>query len=163
MSNEVLIYSDGSSLGNPGPGGYGVIMKWKDQELKLSQGFRKTTNNRMELLGPIIALKKLKKPENVIITTDSRYVIDGIEKGWAKKWQQNNWMRDKKNEALNSDLWKMLIELCDYHLKVNFLWVKGHRGHVENEECDLLAKNAASSNDLIIDEKFELKEIANER
>lgn len=163
MSNEVLIYSDGSSLGNPGPGGYGVIMKWKDQELKLSQGFRKTTNNRMELLGPIIALKKLKKSENVIITTDSRYVIDGIEKGWAKKWQQNNWMRDKKNEALNSDLWKMLIELCDYHLKVNFLWVKGHRGHVENEECDLLAKNAASSNDLIIDEKFELKEIANER
>ena len=97
MSNEVLIYSDGSSLGNPGPGGYGVIMKWKDQELKLSQGFRKTTNNRMELLGPIIALKKLKKSENVIITTDSRYVIDGIEKGWAKKWQQNNWMRDKKN------------------------------------------------------------------
>tara|TARA_B110001454_G_scaffold67863_1_gene66207 strand:+ start:4608 stop:5099 length:492 start_codon:yes stop_codon:yes gene_type:complete len=162
MSNEVLIYSDGSSLGNPGPGGYGVIMKWKDQELKLSQGFRKTTNNRMELLGPIIALKKLKKSENVIITTDSRYVIDGIEKGWAKKWQQNNWMRDKKNEALNSDLWKMLIELCDYHIKVKFLWVKGHRGHVENEECDLLAKNAASSTDLIIDEKFELKEIANE-
>ncbi|MDG2101679.1 MAG: ribonuclease HI [Dehalococcoidales bacterium] len=162
MTNDVLIYSDGSSLGNPGPGGYGVIMKWKDKELKLSQGFRKTTNNRMELLGPIIALKKLKKPENVLITTDSRYVIDGIEKGWAKKWQKNNWMRDRKNKALNSDLWKMLIELCDYHT-VNFFWVKGHMGHIENEECDLLAKNAASSNDLIIDEKFESKELSNER
>jgi|TARA_B110000196_G_scaffold305897_1_gene303957 ribonuclease HI len=162
MTNDVLIYSDGSSLGNPGPGGYGVIMKWKDKELKLSQGFRKTTNNRMELLGPIIALKKLKKPENVLITTDSRYVIDGIEKGWAKKWQKNNWMRDRKNKALNSDLWKMLIELCDYHT-VNFFWVKGHMGHIENEECDLLAKNAASSNDLIIDENFELKELSNER
>lgn len=162
MTNDVLIYSDGSSLGNPGPGGYGVIMKWKDKELKLSQGFRKTTNNRMELLGPIIALKKLKKPENILITTDSRYVIDGIEKGWAKKWQKNNWMRDRKNKALNSDLWKMLIELCDYHT-VNFFWVKGHMGHIENEECDLLAKNAASSNDLIIDENFELKELSNER
>lgn len=162
MTNDVLIYSDGSSLGNPGPGGYGVIMKWKDKELKLSQGFRKTTNNRMELLGPIIALKKLKKPENVLITTDSRYVIDGIEKGWAKKWQKNNWMRDRKNKALNSDLWKMLIELCDHHT-VNFFWVKGHMGHIENEECDLLAKNAASSNDLIIDENFELKELSNER
>lgn len=162
MTNDVLIYSDGSSLGNPGPGGYGVIMKWKDKELKLSQGFRKTTNNRMELLGPIIALKKLKKPENILITTDSRYVIDGIEKGWAKKWQKNNWMRDRKNKALNSDLWKMLIELCDYHT-VNFFWVKGHMGHIENEECDLLAKNAASSNDLIIDEKFESKELSNER
>jgi|TARA_B110000263_G_scaffold57977_1_gene49527 ribonuclease HI len=162
MVNEVLIYSDGSSLGNPGPGGYGVIMKWKDKEIKLSQGFRKTTNNRMELLGPIIALQKLKKPQNVLITTDSRYVIDGIEKGWAKKWQGNNWMRNKKNEALNSDLWKMLIELCDYHT-VNFFWVKGHMGHIENEECDLLAKNAASSNDLIIDENFELKELSNER
>ena len=162
MTNDVLIYSDGSSLGNPGPGGYGVIMKWKDKELKLSQGFRKTTNNRMELLGPIIALQKLKKSENVLITTDSRYVIDGIEKGWAKKWQKNNWMRDRKNKALNSDLWKMLIELCDHHT-VNFFWVKGHMGHIENEECDLLAKNAASSNDLIIDENFELKELSNER
>ena len=89
MLEEITIFSDGSSLGNPGPGGYGVIMRWKDQEIKISEGCRKTTNNRMELLGPITALKKLKKPQNVLITTDSRYVIDGIEKGWAKKWKQN--------------------------------------------------------------------------
>ncbi|MQG19670.1 MAG: ribonuclease HI, partial [SAR202 cluster bacterium] len=125
MLEKITIFSDGSSLGNPGPGGYGVIMRWKDQEIKISEGFRKTTNNRMELLGPITALKKLKKPQNVLITTDSRYVIDGIEKGWAKKWKQNNWMRDKKNKALNSDLWELLIDQCDYHLSVKFKWVKG--------------------------------------
>ena len=113
----------------------------------------------MELLGPIAALKKLKKPQNVLITTDSRYVIDGIEKGWAKKWKQNNWMRDKKNKALNSDLWELLIDQCDYHLSVKFKWVKGHKGHAENEECDLLAKEAAMSSDLKIDEIFELKEL----
>ena len=101
--------------------------------------------------------KKLKKPQNVLITTDSRYVIDGIEKGWAKKWKQNNWMRDKKNKALNSDLWELLIDQCDYHLNVKFKWVKGHKGHAENEECDLLAKEAAMSSDLKIDEVFELK------
>ena len=159
MLEEITIFSDGSSLGNPGPGGYGVIMRWIDQEIKISEGFRKTTNNRMELLGPITALKKLKKPQNVLITTDSRYVIDGIEKGWAKKWKQNNWMRDKKNKALNSDLWELLIDQCDYHLSVKFKWVKGHKGHPENEECDLLAKEAAISSDLKIDEIFELKEL----
>ena len=159
MLEKITIFSDGSSLGNPGPGGYGVIMRWKDQEIKISEGFRKTTNNRMELLGPITALKKLKKPQNVLITTDSRYVIDGIEKGWAKKWKQNNWMRDKKNKALNSDLWELLIDQCDYHLSVKFKWVKGHKGHPENEECDLLAKEAAMSSVLKIDEIFELKEL----
>ena len=159
MNNQVLIFSDGSSLGNPGPGGFGVIMRWKDKQIKISEGFRKTTNNRMELLGPIIALKKLKKPQNILITTDSRYVIDGIEKGWAKKWKKNNWMRDKKNKALNSDLWELLIDQCDYHLSVRFKWVKGHKGHLENEECDLLAKDAAMSNNLKIDEIFEMKEL----
>ena len=159
MLEEINIFSDGSSLGNPGAGGFGVIMMWKDKELKLSEGFRKTTNNRMELLGPITALRKLKKPQNILITTDSRYVIDGIEKGWAKKWQKNNWMRDKKNKALNSDLWEQFIDLCDQHLSVKFKWVKGHIGHIENEECDLLAKDAAMSNELKIDEMFEMKEL----
>ena len=88
-----------------------------------------------------------------------RYVIDGIEKGWAKKWKKNNWMRDKKNKALNSDLWQLLIDQCDYHLSVRFKWVKGHKGHVENEECDLLAKDAAMSSNLKIDEIFEMKEL----
>ena len=121
----VSIFSDGSSLGNPGPGGYGVIMRWKNEEIKISQGYRETTNNRMELLGPIEALSKLKKPEEVVITTDSRYVIDGIEKGWAKKWKKNNWMRDKKNKALNADLWDRLLDLCEFHQKIEFVWVKG--------------------------------------
>ena len=137
----VSIFSDGSSLGNPGPGGYGVIMRWKNEEIKISQGYRETTNNRMELLGPIEALSKLKKPEEVVITTDSRYVIDGIEKGWAKKWKKNNWMRDKKNKALNADLWDRLLDLCEFHQKIEFVWVKGHKGHAENELCDLLAKD----------------------
>lgn len=159
MLEEINIFSDGSSLGNPGPGGFGVIMRWKDKEIKISEGFRKTTNNRMELLGPITALKKLKSPQNVLITTDSRYVIDGIEKGWAKKWKKNNWMRDKKNKALNSDLWEQLIDLCESHLSVKFKWVKGHKGHIENEECDLLAKDAAMSGDLKIDQNFESKEL----
>ena len=146
----VSIFSDGSSLGNPGPGGYGVIMRWKNEEIKISQGYRETTNNRMELLGPIEALSKLKKPEEVVITTDSRYVIDGIEKGWAKKW--------KKNKALNADLWDRLLDLCEFHQKIEFVWVKGHKGHAENELCDLLAKDAASSDSLLIDENFEKKE-----
>ena len=137
MLEEINIFSDGSSLGNPGPGGFGVIMRWKDKEIKISQGFRKTTNNRMELLGPITALKKLKSPQNVLITTDSRYVIDGIEKGWAKKWKKNNWMRDKKNKALNSDLWEQLIDLCEIHLSGKFKWVKGHKGHIENEPNEI--------------------------
>ena len=119
----VSIFSDGSSLGNPGPGGYGVIMRWKNEEIKISQGYRETTNNRMELLGPIEALSKLKKPEEVVITTDSRYVIDGIEKGWAKKWKKNNWMRDKKNKALNADLWDRLLDLCEFHQKIEVVWV----------------------------------------
>ena len=122
--SQVSIFSDGSSLGNPGPGGYGVIMRWKNEEIKISQGYRETTNNRMELLGPIEALSKLKKPEEVVITTDSRYVIDGIEKGWAEKWKKNNWMRDKKNKALNSDLWDRLLDLCEFHQKIEFVWVK---------------------------------------
>ena len=154
----VSIFSDGSSLGNPGPGGYGVIMRWKNEEIKISQGYRETTNNRMELLGPIEALSKLKKPEEVVITTDSRYVIDGFEKGWAKKWKKNNWMRDKKNKALNADLWDRLLDLCEFHQKIEFVWVKGHKGHAENELCDLLAKDAASSDSLLIDENFEKKE-----
>ena len=107
-TNKINIFSDGSSLGNPGPGGFGVIMKWKNKKVKISKGFRYTTNNRMELLGPITALNKLKKPQEILLTTDSKYVIDGIEKGWAKKWKNNHWMRDKKNSALNVDLWDEL-------------------------------------------------------
>ncbi len=151
---KINIFSDGSSLGNPGPGGFGVIMKWKNKEVKISKGFRYTTNNRMELLGPITALNKLKRPQEILLTTDSKYVVDGIQKGWAKKWQSNNWMVKSGKKRLNSDLWKRLLELCDFH-KIEFVWVRGHVGHIENEECDLLAKNAAMSDNLNIDKKYE--------
>ena len=156
-TNKINIFSDGSSLGNPGPGGFGVIMKWKNKKVKISKGFRYTTNNRMELLGPITALNKLKKPQEILLTTDSKYVIDGIEKGWARKWKNNHWMRDKKNSALNVDLWDELLNIIDFHISIKFLWVRGHQGHPENEECDLLAKNAAMSDNLNIDKKFEEK------
>lgn len=149
----VYAYSDGSSIGNPGPGGYGVVLKFSDSVKELSKGFVKTTNNRMELLGAIIALETLKGNQKVILSTDSQYVINGIEKGWAKKWRDNGWMRNKKDKALNPDMWSRLLDVVDQH-DVKFIWVKGHSGHEENEKCDQLANQAAKSDDLYIDEGF---------
>ena len=139
--SQVSIFSDGSSLGNPGPGGYGVIMRWKNQEIKISQGYRETTNNRMELLGPIVALSKLKKPEEVVITTDSRYVIDGIDKGWAKKWKKNNWKTASKKDVKNRELWIRLDEAIK-DKNISWVWVKGHAGNAGNEQADYLARSA---------------------
>ena len=107
----------------------------------------------MELLGAIIALETLKGSQKVILSTDSQYVINGIEKGWAKKWRDNGWMRNKKDKALNSDMWSRLLDVVDQH-DVKFIWVKGHSGHEENEKCDQLANQAAKSDDLYIDEGF---------
>lgn len=151
--STVYAFSDGSAIGNPGPGGYGVVLKYGDNLKELSQGYVHTTNNRMELLGAIMALDSLKKRQRVELTTDSQYVINGIEKGWAKRWRADGWMRNKKERALNPDLWERLLEACDRH-DVSFKWTRGHSGHPENERCDELANSAARGTDLIVDKRF---------
>ena len=152
-NNTVYAFSDGSALGNPGPGGYGVVLKYGDNLKELSQGYVHTTNNRMELMGAIMALESLKERQRVVLTTDSQYVINGIEKGWARKWRANGWMRNRKERALNPDMWERLLRAVDRH-EVSFNWVRGHMGHPENERCDELANGAARGSDLIEDKVF---------
>lgn len=139
---KVEIFTDGACKGNPGPGGWGAILRYNGTEKELSGGFAETTNNRMELTAVIEALSALKEPCDIILYTDSQYVCNAITKGWAKKWQQNNWMRTKKEPALNKDLWEKLLLVLDKH-NIKFVWVRGHNGHPENERCDRLAVNAA--------------------
>lgn len=155
--DTVYAYSDGSAIGNPGPGGYGALLVWNGEEKEFSAGFRMTTNNRMELLGAIVALEALKRPSSVLLTTDSQYVVNGIEKGWAKKWRANGWRRNKKEMALNPDLWDRLLKAVERH-GVTFNWVRGHDGHPENERCDVLANTAARTDAVLVDEEFEKKQ-----
>lgn len=135
---KVEIFTDGACSGNPGPGGYGAILKYGDKVKEISGGEKETTNNRMELTGVIKSLELLKEKVSVTIYSDSKYIIDAIEKGWVYKWKSNNWMRNKKDKALNVDLWEQLLALLEKH-DVEFVWVKGHAGHAENERCDELA------------------------
>ncbi len=135
---KVAMYTDGACSGNPGPGGWGTILKCGGAVKELSGGEASTTNNRMELTAVIAGLSALKRPCKVVVTSDSKYIIDAVEKGWAKKWQQNGWMRNKKEPALNPDLWEQLLALLEIH-EVSFCWVKGHAGHPENERCDEMA------------------------
>lgn len=134
----VEMFTDGACSGNPGPGGYGVILKYNGVEKELCGGEELTTNNRMELTAVIEGLKILKQPCNVSIQTDSKYVVDAITKGWLENWQKNNWRKADKKPVLNVDLWQQLVELLKVH-NVKFLWIKGHNGHPENERCDQLA------------------------
>ena len=143
---KIEIFSDGACSGNPGPGGYGTILRFGDTEKELSAGYKFTTNNRMELRGVICGLESLKEPCSVTVTTDSQYIVNSVEKGWARTWRSNNWTK-KKGKVINPDLWKRLLELCDTHT-VNFKWIRGHNGHVENERCDSLAVAAISGNNL---------------
>jgi len=138
---KVTIYTDGACSGNPGPGGYGTVLIHGEHRKELSGGEAQTTNNRMEIMAVIIGLEALKQPCEVALYSDSRYVVDAIEKGWVARWKQNNWMRNKKEAALNVDLWERMLPLLDTH-KVTFHWVKGHAGHPENERCDELARAA---------------------
>lgn len=135
---EVQIFTDGACSGNPGPGGWGAILRYGDSVKELSGGERMTTNNRMELSAVIAALSALKEPCRAVITTDSKYVSDAVTKGWAKKWRANGWVKSDKKPALNADLWEKLLGLLEIHEAV-FVWVKGHAGHPENERCDELA------------------------
>jgi ribonuclease HI len=143
-TKTVELFTDGSCLQNPGPGGYGAILRFGNREKELSEGFADTTNNRMELLAAIKGLEALKESCHVILYSDSQYLVNGISKGWAKKWQKNGWKRAKNEPALNSDLWQRLLDALEQH-DVELHWVKGHAGHPENERCDQLAVNAAQA------------------
>jgi len=142
---KIILYSDGACSGNPGPGGYGTVLlftaKNKIHRKELSGGEKSTTNNRMELTAAIKGLQALKEPCEVELFSDSKYVVDAVNKGWAKRWQANNWQRNKTDKALNVDLWEVLLDLLQQH-KVTCNWVKGHADNEENERCDLLAKQA---------------------
>ena len=135
---QVYIYTDGACSGNPGPGGWGTVLRFGAIEKELSGGEANTTHNRMELTAVIEGLKALKEPCLVTLTTDSKYVCDSINKGWVYGWQKRGWVKSDKKPALNVDLWEQLLPLLETH-KVTFVWVKGHAGHPENERCDRLA------------------------
>ena len=149
----VTIYTDGACSGNPGPGGYGAVLLYGGARKELSGGYRLTTNNRMEILAVIKGLEALKEPCRVLLYSDSKYVVDAIEKGWVAKWRQNGWMRNKKERALNVDLWEEMTALLERH-QVSFHWVKGHADNPENERCDELARMAIQSGDLLEDEMY---------
>ena len=138
MKKTIEIFTDGACSGNPGPGGYGVILRYGSYEKELSGGEVNTTNNRMELTAVIKGLEALKEPCEVLLTTDSKYVADAINNGWAISWKNNGWKKADKKPALNSDLWDTLLNLIKRH-DVTIKWVKGHAGHKENERCDALA------------------------
>lgn len=141
MAKQVEIFTDGSCLGNPGPGGYGVVMRYKQHEKELSEGFTLTTNNRMELLAAIVALASLKESCNVTLTTDSQYVRQGITQ-WIHNWKKRGWKTADKKPVKNADLWQRLDTETQRHT-VDWQWVKGHAGHPENERCDELARSGA--------------------
>ena len=151
---QVTIHTDGSCLGNPGPGGYGVVLRHDGGCKELSHGYRKTTNNRMEILAAIAGLETLNQRCRVTLHSDSQYVVNAIEKGWARRWQANGWKRNKKERALNPDLWERLLGLCDTH-DVEFVWVRGHAGNPGNERCDQLANEAARGAHLAVDDEYE--------
>ena len=141
---HVDIYTDGACRGNPGRGGWGAILVYGGVEKELSGGERETTNNRMELTAVISALQALREPCEVTLTSDSKYVIDAITKGWALSWRAKGWRKADKSPALNVDLWEVLLGLLEKH-KVDFVWVHGHTGHPYNERCDVLATTFADS------------------
>lgn len=157
---KVDLYTDGACRGNPGAGGYGVVLEYFDEEgikhtRELSEGYKKTTNNRMELLAVYKGLEALKKSCRVTIYTDSKYIVDSFQLGWLEGWKKNNWTRGKKKEPVkNVDLWKAIVKEIARH-EASFVWVKGHDGHEQNERCDYLATSAADKEDLLIDMEYE--------
>lgn len=151
---RVTIHADGSSKGNPGPGGYGVVLQHGKHRKELSGGYRRTTNNRMELRACIVALRALRERCAVELHSDSRYVVDGVTKGWARNWRGRGWRKGDKKRPENVDLWRELLDLLEKH-EVQFRWLRGHAGDPENERCDQLATRAADQPSLPPDEGYE--------
>ena len=154
MADRVTIYTDGACSGNPGPGGYGAALRYGERTLEISGGFRKTTNNRMELLAIIEALALLNRRCEVTVFSDSKYIVDAVNKDWARRWRANGWRRNRRERALNPDLWARLLDLLDRH-DVSVRWVKGHAGNAGNERADALAVAAAQGDDLAVDAEYE--------
>ncbi len=155
---QVTIYTDGACSGNPGPGAYGAILQSGKHNREIAQGYRRTTNNRMELMAVLAALKILTRPCTVTLYSDSRYVVDGIEKGWAKSWKARGWKKADKQPALNADLWSMILEQLARH-QVKLVWVKGHASNPGNNRCDELAVAASKSGNLLVDNGYETEKI----
>ncbi len=151
MTKQVEVFTDGSCLGNPGPGGYGIVLRYKQTEKQIAKGFKLTTNNRMEMMAAVIALRSLKQPCNVTLTTDSQYVRQGITQ-WIHNWKKRGWKTASKKPVKNADLWQALDVESQRH-QVDWKWVKGHAGHRENEICDEIARLAAE-NPTDIDEGY---------
>lgn len=156
---KVEIYTDGAARGNPnGPGGYGVVLQYRDKngtlhERELSKGYKRTTNNRMEMMAAIAGLEALIRPCEVDLYSDSAYLVNAFNKNWIDGWIKKNWKRGKNEPVKNVDLWKRLLEAKKNH-NVKFIWVKGHNGHPQNERCDILATSAADGSELFVDEGF---------
>ncbi|MCB0194916.1 MAG: ribonuclease HI [Anaerolineae bacterium] len=153
-AGKVVIFTDGGAISNPGPGGYGVLLRYKGHRKELSGGFRSTTNNRMELMACIAGLSALKHKCQVILCSDSKYVVNNMQEGHARRWQANGWKREKNKKAENVDLWEQLLDLDTQH-DIEFKWVRGHVGNRDNERCDQLATEAATKPDLPADTAFE--------
>lgn len=151
---HVTIYTDGACSGNPGPGGYGIVMLYGDRRRELSAGYRSTTNNRMELRAAITALESLKRPCRVTLYSDSQYVVNAINQGWLENWIKRGWKKSNRKPVENRDLWERLIPLLKRH-EVEFRWVRGHNNNRENERCDVLAVEASQGSDLLVDEGFD--------
>ena len=148
---EVTIYTDGSCLGNPGPGGYGAVLLFGETRKELSAGYRRTTNNRMEMMAVIVALEALKEPCKVVLYTDSQYVKNAFTQKWLVNWEKNGWKTAAKKPVKNKDLWQRMVPLVESH-PLEWRWVKGHAGNPENERCDELARTAASGSNLAVDD-----------
>ncbi|MDE0035708.1 MAG: ribonuclease HI [Deltaproteobacteria bacterium] len=151
---QVTIYTDGACIGNPGPGGYGTVLLYNGTRKELSGGYRKTTNNRMEIMAVLAGLRSLTESCRVTLYSDSRYVVDAMSKGWAESWRDKGWKKGDKTPAMNPDLWEEMLDLSECH-QVEYRWVKGHAGDPENERCDELAVAAAKGVDLARDEVYE--------
>lgn len=151
---EVNLYTDGACSGNPGKGGYGAILTFNNHEKVMSQGFRLTTNNRMELLAAIVGLEALKEPCKVTLYSDSKYLVDAIKNGWVYSWKKKGWKKSDGKKALNPDLWERMLVQLGVH-QVELVWLKGHAGHEYNERCDSLAVAAYNSDALMCDEVYE--------
>ncbi len=152
-AKHVTIYTDGACIGNPGPGGYGAILLYQGERKELSGGYRRTTNNRMEIMAAIVGLEALREKCRVTLYSDSEYLVKAMSKGWARRWRANGWKRNKREKALNSDLWERLLQLCERH-EVQFKWIKGHAETSENIRSDELAMQAAQQPNLPVDEGY---------
>jgi ribonuclease HI len=152
-SKRVTIYTDGACVGNPGPGGYAAILIYQARRRELSGGYRRTTNNRMEIMAAIVGLAALTEKCRVTLYSDSEYLVNAMSRGWVERWRANGWKRNRREKALNPDLWERLLRLCELH-EVQFSWVKGHAGTRENIRCDELAMQAAQQSNLPVDEGY---------